>query len=164
MRPTRRGAPGCPDTTSLGGGALQAVVARSFSQHRAEALPEARTPIPAFPARIHDVGLIHHHGRFTKLQVPHILAGILPGILAGLKNEARSEGGMAGQQRRTPSRGRCCRRRYDRDGAQSTQLIGEASTAAPLRQNLVETGRVSDPPSAFLGTPESAFEWTPGRH
>ena len=44
MRPTRRGAPGCPDTTSPGGGALQAVVARSFSQHRAEVLPEARTP------------------------------------------------------------------------------------------------------------------------
>ena len=29
---------------------------------------------------------------------------------------------------------------------------------------LVETGRVSDPPSAFLGTPGSAIEWTPGRH
>ena len=28
----------------------------------------------------------------------------------------------------------------------------------------LETGRVSDPPSAFLGTPGSAFEWTPGRH
>ena len=28
----------------------------------------------------------------------------------------------------------------------------------------VETGRVRDPPSAFLGTPGSAFEWTPGRH
>jgi len=29
---------------------------------------------------------------------------------------------------------------------------------------MVETGIVSDPPSAILGTPGSAFEWTPGRH
>ena len=44
---------------------------------------------------------------------------------------------MAVQQRRPPSRGRRCRRRFDRDGAQGTQLIGESSTA-PLRQDLVQ--------------------------
>ena len=44
LRPNRRGAQGCPDTTSPGGGALQAVLARSFSRHRAEVCPEAPTP------------------------------------------------------------------------------------------------------------------------
>ena len=62
MRPNRRGAQGCPDTTSPGGGALQAVVARSFSRHRAEVCPEAHTPghigIPGPPSlsRVAQVG------------------------------------------------------------------------------------------------------------
>ena len=45
--------------------------------------------------------------RNPHLRVPEILAGVLPEILAGLKKEGRSEGGMAVQQRRPPSRGRC---------------------------------------------------------
>ena len=44
MRTNRPRAPGCPDTTSPGGGALQAVLVRSFSRHRAEVFPETRTP------------------------------------------------------------------------------------------------------------------------
>ena len=50
------------DTTSPGGGALQAVLARSFSRHRAEVCPEARTPghigIPGPPSlsRVAQVG------------------------------------------------------------------------------------------------------------
>ena len=52
MRPYRPAAWGCPDTTSPGEVALQAVLARSFSRHRAEVCPEARThrAISAFPA------------------------------------------------------------------------------------------------------------------
>ena len=62
MRPNRPGARGCPDPTSPGGGALQAVLARSFSRHRAEVCPEARTPghidIPGPPSlsRVAQVG------------------------------------------------------------------------------------------------------------
>ena len=44
MRPIRPAAGGCPDTTSPGGGALQAVLARIFSRHWAEMCPEARRP------------------------------------------------------------------------------------------------------------------------
>ena len=53
---------------------------------------------------------------------------------------------MAVEQRRPPSRGRCCRRRYDRDGAQGTQLIVESSTV-PFRQDLaqIDQGRPGRP-------------------
>ena len=44
MRPNRLGAQGCPDSTSPGGGALQAVLSRSFSRHRAEARAKASVP------------------------------------------------------------------------------------------------------------------------
>ena len=52
MRPNRRGAQGCPDTTSPGGGALQTVLARSFSWHpgRTCAPKLADRAISAFPA------------------------------------------------------------------------------------------------------------------
>ena len=50
-----------------------------------------------------------HAGTSTvrALLVPEILAGILPEILAGLKKKGRSERGLAVEQRRSPSRGRC---------------------------------------------------------
>ena len=62
MRPYRPGARGCSDTIWPGGGALQAVLARFFSRHRAEVCPEARRPgdipIPAPPSlsRVAQVG------------------------------------------------------------------------------------------------------------